>query len=179
MTRTLSTRLAAAAAALSTAALPTALSAQECVAQSDVADTVVFAVPVAVKTLRTKCGETLSSDGFLMSGSDTMVATFEQQGAAAWPGALRLISTFAGKDGGADAIAESLATLDAENARNLLGALLPGMAMKDFDVKDCGKIERGLELLAPLPPENLGGIAAFIAEMSKVKNPSICPDDAA
>ncbi len=179
MTRTLSTKLAAAAAALSTAALPTTLSAQECVAQSDVADAVVFAVPIAVKTLRTKCGGTLSSDGFLMSGSDTMVAAFEQQATAAWPGALRLISTFAGKDGGADAIAESLATLDAENAGNLLGVLLPGMVMKDFDMQDCGKIERGLELLAPLPPENLGGIAAFLAEMSKVKNPSICSDDGA
>ena len=35
-------------------------------------------------------------------------------------------------------------------------------------------IERAMELLAPLPPENLGGLLTFILDVTDVKEPAIC-----
>ena len=32
-----------------------------------------------------------------------------------------------------------------------------------------------MELLAPLPPENFGGLLTFILDVTDVKEPDICP----
>jgi hypothetical protein len=32
-----------------------------------------------------------------------------------------------------------------------------------------------VELISPLPTDNVGGLFAFIAEMADLKNPAICP----
>lgn len=175
MKRTGPNSLAVCAVAICTAGLPTAATAQDCVAASDLSDAVVYAVPFAVKAIRSQCADTLAVDGFLLSGSDAMLTRYESASDAAWPGALRIISRFA--EGNEAAIfAQGLAELDNAEARPLFEAFVPPIIAQKFKTTDCAKAEQGLELLAPLPPENTGGLVAFLAQMSGVDNPSMCLD---
>jgi hypothetical protein len=57
--------------------------------------------------------------------------------------------------------------------------LVGQMIAKEIKGDSCGKIERGLELVAPLPAENIGGLFAFVAELADLKNPPICGSSAA
>ena len=42
---------------------------------------------------------------------------------------------------------------------------------------DCGKIERAMELLSPLPPENLGGLLTFVMDVTGNRQPAVCDVD--
>jgi len=48
------------------------------------------------------------------------------------------------------------------------------MIAKEIKPDSCGKIERGLELLSPLPVDNVAGLMTFIAELADLKNPPVC-----
>jgi hypothetical protein len=67
-----------------------------------------------------------------------------------------------------------IAALPEESLRPFVDGLVGQMIAGEIKPDSCGKIERGLELLAPLPPENVAGLFAFIAELTELKNPPIC-----
>ncbi len=170
--------------ALMAMVVPHAAFAQDCVAQQDVNDAVVYAFPLFIESFEGKCGDSLSPTGFLATGSDDMVAAFTERQDAAWPGTLRLINQFThhGRTPGEDKddstddrFAEILDALPESVIRPFFDAIVMQKITEVIPMKDCGNIERGLELVAPLPPENIGGLAAFMFEMTDVKNPDICP----
>ncbi|MEM6493843.1 MAG: hypothetical protein AAF650_05635, partial [Pseudomonadota bacterium] len=41
----------------------------------------------------------------------------------------------------------------------------------------CGKIDRGVELMSPLPADNVSGLVAFVLELVKLDNPPVCKND--
>jgi hypothetical protein len=53
----------------------------------------------------------------------------------------------------------------------MVGQMIAG----EIKPENCGKIERAIELLDPLPAENYVGLVTFIIELIELKNPSICP----
>ena len=94
-----------------------------------------------------------------------------------WPGALRLIKAFAAKDsddGEADPIAAIIDSVPADALRPFVDAMVLQMVAGEIKPDSCDKIERGVELIAPLPPENVTGLLTFIAEQTKIDNPPLC-----
>jgi hypothetical protein len=152
-----------------------ALAAQECAPQADVSDAMIYAMPHAMDALTIACGETLPASGFLNNGGAAeMRAGFAERQDEAWPGAIRLIERFASK-GRSSEMWETLRNLPDESIRPFIDAIIVQKLAEEIPTKECGNIERGLALMAPLPPENIGGLAAFLFDMADVKNPKVCP----
>lgn len=151
-------------------------SAEACIAQADVSDGVIYAMPLLMAAVRGKCDGALSSSGFLATGGDAFIAPFAQRQGAAWPGAMRMLSQFGGKGGAqADEMMTMFQTLPPETVRPLFDAVIEQKVAEEIKVGDCAKIERGVELLSPLPPENVGGLITFLLDVAKVDNPKVCP----
>jgi hypothetical protein len=177
----MSLRLIAPTLALAALASAQAAQAQQqaCVAAADLGDAVVYAMPIAFDAARTACANRLTEDGFMATGGEDFIATFRGGQDKAWPGAFRLIKTFmadeanAGGGGSAD-MGAMLSALPEESLRPFVDGLVGQMIAGEIKGDSCSKIERGLALIAPLPPENIGGLFTFIAEIADLKNPPIC-----
>lgn len=152
---------------------------QACVAPADLGDAVLYAMPIAYDAVSTSCARQLSADGFMAREGSAFIDTFRARQNSAWPGAFRLIKTFMADsnaaEGGTEAdLTAMIAALPEESLRPFVDGLVGQMIAEEIKPDSCGKIERGLELLAPLPPENVAGLFAFIAELTELKNPPIC-----
>ena len=179
----MTTRLFAPVLAL--AALTTSQTAlaqqQACVNAADMADAVVYAMPLAYDAARTACANRLTSNGFMATRGQAYIAPFRAGQDQAWPGAFRFLKTFMNKDAGAGAdadMAAMLSTMPQETLRPFVDALVGQMLAAEIKGDNCGQIERGLELLSPLPTENVGGLVAFLAELTDIDNPPICASSA-
>jgi hypothetical protein len=171
------------APAMAFAALVSAQAAQAqqqaCVAPEDLGDTVIYAMPIAYDAFSTRCAARLNANGFMARGGDTFIDGFRARQDVAWPGAFRLLKTFMAQDsadkGGANAdMTAMIAALPEESLRPFVDGLVGQMIAEEIKPESCDKIERGLELLSPLPTENVAGLIAFIAELTDLKNPTIC-----
>ncbi len=151
-----------------------------CVSQDDLTDAVIYAMPVLTDSFRAKCSAELPADGFMATRGDAFVAPYVERQDASWPGTARVLTVFAtrkdGSNGGSLAgLADLFETLDPETARPFVDAVIGTMIAKELKLEDCTKVERGIALLAPLPPENVGGLVTFIMDLADVKNPELCP----
>lgn len=149
--------------------------AQACIEQADLADAVVYAMPILTQAMRSKCSDTLSPNGFMALQGDAFVAPYAERKDAAWPGALRMLSQFAGNEKEGADMMQMFSALPAETVRPLFDAIIEQKVAEEIKVDDCGKIERGVELLSPLPPENVSGLVTFLMDLAKVANPKLCP----
>jgi hypothetical protein len=171
------------APALALAALATATTAQAqqqaCVASADLGDSVLYAMPIAFDAVSTTCSKQLKRDGFMATGGDAFIAKFRAKQDSAWPGAFRMIKTFMAQEGGdasgSDAdMAAMIAALPEESLRPFVDGMVGQMIAGEIKPDNCGKIERVIELLDPLPADNYVGLVTFIIELADLKNPSIC-----
>lgn len=172
------------APALALVALASATSAQAqqqaCVNAADLGDAVLYAMPIAYDAVGTSCTQQLSADGFIARDGAQFVERFRAKQDSAWPGAFRLIKTFMAQEGaeagGGDVdMTAMIAALPEESLRPFVDGLVGQMIADEIKPASCGKIERGMELLAPLPADNLAGLFAFVAELADLKNPAVCP----
>lgn len=171
--------------ALALAALASATAAQAqqtaCVAPADLSDAVVYAMPIAYDATRTACANRLARDGFVAKRGEAWVAGFRSGQTKAWPGAFRFLKTFMeqqGSDGeaaGGMDMGAMLTAMPQDTLRPFVDAFVGQMIAEQIKGDSCDKIERGLELLSPLPSDNVGGLIAFVVELADLKNPPVCP----
>lgn len=152
---------------------------QACVEAADLGDTVLYAMPIAYDAVSTTCAAQLTDDGFMARGGAAFIEKFRARQDSAWPGAFRLLTTFMAQSDAANAGADSgmsamFAGLPEDSLRPFVDGIVGQMIAKEIKPETCGKIERGMELLSPLPAENVAGLMAFIAELAEVRNPPIC-----
>lgn len=171
------------APALAVAALgqaQVAAAQQACIAPADLGDTMVYAMPIAYDAARIACVREFKSDGFMARNGDRFIAGFRARQNAAWPGAFRTMKavlsdqSVAGELGDIDIIALAQA-MPENNLRPFVDGLMGQMIAQEITPKSCGKIERGLELLSPLPVDNVAGLMGFMVELLGLDKPSLCP----
>ncbi len=172
------------ASLLALAALASAQTAQAqeqaCVAPADLSDAVVYAMPIAFDAAGTACANRLTKSGFMATQGDAYIAQFRAGQDKAWPGAFRMIKTFMadqnknGSDASSADIGPMIANMPESALRPFLDALIGQMIAEEIKPDSCAKIERGLEMISPLPTDNVGGLVAFIIEVSDMKNPPVC-----
>jgi hypothetical protein len=178
-------RLMAPVLALAALASAQAAQAQQqaCVQPADLSDAVVYAMPIAFDATRTACANRLTRNGFVATRGEAYIAQFRAGQERAWPGALRLLKTYMAEPGKAGEsgmdVGAMLSGMPPETLRPFVDALVGQMIAEEIKGESCGKIERGLELVSPLPAENMGGLIAFLAELTDLKNPPICGTAAA
>lgn len=170
-------RLKIAAVMMSASALLAGQAAQaqapRCVDPRDLSDAVVYTMPSLVAAYRTKCASTMDGKGFLAREGERFSARFAALADQSWPGAYRMLESFAA-NGMNREIVEAFEQLPPETLKLVVDTIVIQKVAQEIKVKDCAKIDHGVELLAPLPVENVGGLVSFIVEMSGVENPSLC-----
>lgn len=172
--------------ALTLAALTSAQVAaaqQPCVATADVSDAVTYAMPTLYDAMKAPCSSEFAASDFMTNEADAFIAQFGALQDAAWPGTLRLLKVFIAAEGAkdgepADPMMAALGQLPPEALRPLVdvfvGQMITNDLVKDVKPQTCTDIAEVLELVAPLPPENIGGLAGFLARVTDLDNPPVC-----
>lgn len=154
---------------------PYAAYGQTCVPQADLSSGIVYAMPLIVQAVEGRCSATLRSDGYLALEGDELKAKFAAHQDSAWPGALRLLTQFAGSED--PSFGPLMQSLPEDALRPFVDAIVIEKIGAEIKPKDCASIERGLQLLEPLPPTGTAELIAFLASMTKSKDIAICPTD--
>lgn len=174
-------RIAPALALVALATAHTAQAQQTCIAAEDLGDTMLYAMPIAYDAVSTSCQRELKADGFMAREGDAFIEKFRARQDSAWPGAFRMLKTFMARDNaakgkaGSDAdMTKMIASLPEASLRPFVDGLVGQMIAGEIKPDSCSKIERGIELLSPLPADNVAGLMTFIIEIADIKNPEIC-----
>ena len=173
------TILGVALAATSLTVAQGASAQQACVEAEDLSDTITYAMPAVYGALQVPCSATFAENAVMANEAGAFVDQFRAMGDVAWPGTLRMLKVFMNSGENADnGMAEAVAQMPDDALRPLVDAILTQMVVerltKDMKVSTCADIAEAMELIAPLPPENIAGLAAFLARQADLKNPQIC-----
>lgn len=161
------------AAAAAFVVQPSVASAQQCISEPQISDMIVYAVPLAVKSVQNTCGASLASDGFLALEGDALSARYLVHKDYAWPGAVEALMVFAGdKD---PEVGQLFQSLPPEALQPFIDAVIVQKVAEEIPVKDCRKIERAIEAIAPVEPQDAGNLIAVIMSLADIKEPSVCP----
>ncbi len=168
------------AALLGMAALVQGQAAQAqavCVAPADLDDAVVYSMPLAYDAAQAACADEFAADGFMRQGGAAFADGFRARQDAAWPGAFRMLKVFMAKGdegSGSEEVLSLLSSMPDGSLRPFVDAIITQKLVEEIKPDTCGKIERAVELISPLPVENVSGLVTFIVEQSGMKNPEVC-----
>ena len=160
-----------------------ALAQQSCVQSEDLSDAVTYAMPMLYDATLEPCANEYAASEFMMTEADAYIAQFGALQDQAWPGTLRLIKVFMAADSaekgeGEDPMLAAFEQMPPEALRPLVdifvGQMITDDLAKDLKPSTCSDIAEVMELVAPLPPENVGGLAGFIARVTGLDNPPLC-----
>jgi len=140
---------------------------QSCITLGDAADTVVYLMPIAYDGALRSCASEFSDDSFLPSSEGRGFADkFRAQQDEAWPGTFRAVQVMLAGSGEENAgMVEMLGSMEPNDLRPFADALVGQMIADEIKPDTCDKIDRGVELLSPLPAENVGGLISFVLDM--------------
>ena len=138
--------------------------AQELTAQ-EVAPAIRYALPLMLEGVRNSCAPVLDSSGYLAKNGSRLDAKFSQGSDAYWPDAKQALMAFGGEEMGADAA--MFTAMPDEVLQPFVDTMLVQLIAKEIKTDSCADVERGMELLDPLPAENIAEIVGFIVEMDQ------------
>jgi hypothetical protein len=128
-----------------------------CVTREQVSDFTLFALPAVIDAVADKCRASLRADAYLLNGGHDLSRRLGEASGARWQGALAVFRSLGGK--------KMPEGLSAETVRGLIRDMMATEALKKVTPAQCAKVNEGAELLAPLPPDNLGRLMALMFEL--------------
>ncbi|MHA6333527.1 hypothetical protein ACXYL9_07550 [Qipengyuania sp. CAU 1752] len=112
------------------------------------------------------CRPHLQKNGYVLRNADRLSTKFTSGSAAYWPKAKVVVMQMAtAKDGGNDRAASMMSNLPDDALRPFVNGLITSMVVGEMKPELCSDLERGLEILDPLPAENYGKLAVFVYNM--------------
>jgi hypothetical protein len=165
--------------AVALALQPGAASAQQagqCVTEQEVSAIAIYSVPSLVEAVRQRCHGALSASGYLARRGDALTARYAALQPAVWPRARSgLFKLFAGQaNGGGDGLA-TISTLPDDAVRPLVDALIVQETSPKIAVKNCSRIERVIEVMAPIDPEIAGTLIGLLVGFADSESLPVCP----
>jgi hypothetical protein len=161
--------LAIAGLASGAAAAPPPAAPPPCLTPAQVSDVVLFALPSALDALAAKCRPSLPANAYLLNGGHALSERLGAESQRHWQGAMAAMKSFGDK--------KMPEGISADTARSLVRDVMTAELLKKVTPADCGRINEGAELLAPLPPENIGRLVALALDTmadGKKGSPRIC-----
>jgi hypothetical protein len=154
----------AAVAALAALAFPVTAQSAEMTPEATQA-AVRYSLPHLLSGVRATCASRLSAKGYLATNGDALIARFSQGADAAWPQARVALMQMGAKD--KSGMADMLKQMPDSGLKPFVDATISTMVATKLKPENCTDVERGLQLLAPLPAENIAGLVGFIFEMAQ------------
>lgn len=124
-----------------------------------------YALPHLLSGVRTTCAAKLSPSGYLATNGDALLSRFSQGSDAAWPAARVALMELGGKD--KSGMAQMLGQMPDSGLKPFVDATISTMVATKLKPENCADVERGIQLLAPLPAENIAGLVGFVVEMAE------------
>ena len=122
-----------------------------------------FGLPALFTGYRTTCASQLDADGYTAVNADRLTEKFSDGADAHWPAAKSVLFTLGGEHGVEH---EMLSEIPDDALKPFVYALLEQIAATEIKPDNCADVERGLELLDPLPADNIAGLIGFIMELT-------------
>ena len=171
-------RVFAALAAASLLAQPTlaAAQSQNCVTEQEVSAIAIYSVPSLVQAVRQRCSGELAASGYLARRGDTLSARYVALQPTVWPRAkIGLFKLFAGTAGENAGGLDTISALPDDAVRPLVDALIVQESAPKIAVKNCTRIERVIEVMAPIDPEVAGTLLGVLVGFADSSRMPICP----
>lgn len=127
-----------------------------------------YALPIAFDGFLRRCSANLQPDGYAKSNAVQLRAKFAEGSDAAWPAAKAAMMQMTAEEAGDMSAMFEMMGDDA--LRPFVDGLVEGMVSQEIKTEDCADIERGLEILDPLPAENLAAMVGFVVELGQKKD---------
>ncbi len=145
-----------------------------CLTEQEVSGLVVYAMPSVIDATQTTCSSQLSGRGFLATGGSGMADRYAAKGDATWPeakSAFFKLGKLKPKD------TQLFAQLPDEAVRPLLDALIVQMVSQEIKPGSCRNIERLVQVLDMLEPDQAGALSGVIASLALTgdKEVKMCP----
>ena len=143
-----------------------------CMTRPQMEGLITYALPTLIETIAKVCGGSLAPDAFLRTSSGTLAQRYRADSARHWPMARAAVVALAGQD---------LSVLGEETEKAMVTSMVGIGIAGAIKPKDCGDVNQALELLSPLPAQNLGRLTAMLVILgSKDDRPgenafAICP----
>lgn len=139
--------------------------AQEEFSEQEVAALARAAMPSALLSLQDKCRPALPANAYIFASGSNLYSRLQAASRGAWPQARGAIVRMASRDN--PQFGNILAALPPESLQPFVDEMVAGIVTTRMETARCDQIDRVLELLDPLPAENLAkliGIAVLEAQ---------------
>jgi hypothetical protein len=151
------------AALLALAALvaATPAAAQPCLTEPEAEAIALVALPDIIRQTGSVCAARLPATSLVRRETSPFLTRYDSEAARAWPTARAAIVKLS--------VPEATLLLQSDYARPILVNLLVPLIVGRIDVGDCGKIDRLVTLIEPLPPRNTAGLVVTALQHLKAE----------
>lgn len=129
--------------------------ARHCLTHAEASAMIGYALPDLLGGLRDKCRSAIAPTSFLTARSGAMEAQYRQQSDTLWPQARTAFLKMVGED-------KTLEKMPDSAVRPFLASAFATAITDDIDPADCPTVDGVVEMLAPLPPQNLARLIGII-----------------
>lgn len=155
-------------------ALPQVAAAADlpCLTSGEVAAATAYALPGALSATADKCAPTLGKASYFARNGAQLAQRFAATKARAWPATRAAILRVASVS--KDPMLQSAKNLPDGAMQDIVNGLVTAAVADKIPVGRCGQIDRVLELISPLPPENATELVALtLGVLAQGPNPHI------
>lgn len=143
--------------------------AAPCLSENEVTSLVGFALPSVIDGTMKSCKPHLSSNGYFSTRGGEFLGRYAARKEQNWPLAK---SAFLKLGGSKDAkMADMMKNLPDTAVQPFVEAMVSELVSGEIKPDQCTAIERGVRLLAPLPPENTAELVTFILVLADKPKP--------
>lgn len=147
-------------------AFPVQASAGRCVTAAEANAFMSFAMPDVLDGVLQQCRSHVAVTGFFSKSGAGLVEKYRRGQDSHWPGAKAAFFKIADNDPGV----ASLKIMPDSVVKPLVSFGATAKATNEIKSDDCGKIERMVEAMAPLPPENTATIVSALLEIAATRS---------
>ncbi len=156
--------------AMSTLLLPGAAVGQSvtsCLTSTEAEALVTYGLPSAIRAMTTKCLAVLPATTALIQSGPIIAARYQSDADRAWPVARLAFDKVSGL--------QLASMLGEPGAKGLVDAAFGAGLAERVKPADCGKVDRMINILEPLPAKNMAMLITALMEFGSVGKPARSP----
>ena len=124
-----------------------------------------YALPSAFDGYMERCSASLDRSGYANSNARSLRAKFSNGVDRAWPEARQAMLRIASREAGD--MGSLFDLMSDDDLRPFIDGMIENLVSQEIKQDECRDIERGLEILDPLPADNVARLVGFLVEMGQ------------
>ena len=125
-----------------------------------------FAMPRAFQGVQQTCRNTLAGDAYMYSSGNRLMGKLQTASRGSWTTARRAIMAMVRTQ--SPDMLPLINSMPSDSLQPFAEEMIAGMVVSKLNAGECGRIDRVLELLDPLPPENLAALIGYVFVEARV-----------